>query len=303
MSYGSRKSQIDRIILQAILVLSLVVLTYAIFLYDKGLDLSWLSDMLYGLVATLLSIIAIIAAAAALFFYMKFRNIVNNKIEALSSAIFDIVREVENCSASGWKNAVKLDSDLTARFAIDGPEKIVGASKLIATYNGLDPVDTLNATGEKMTEYQRTRRLSFLKGRGQLRRAISMLIKLISMRNFNSAYRDAVYYMDDQTKDPGRSMPNFPFMKVFFDLPDFWPSEGDVSLAKERTLSKWDEFVISRALSRGRKRLDAALTFHPATPDGEMDVELSGKATLIAFRRFLHSSLEDLYEKSPGDFK
>jgi hypothetical protein len=281
------------------MTIGLIMLLDLLAVMTSGHHLIVISDIIGYIITAALAMLAIYA----LYRYILFREVVSKKIELITSAIFDIVRDVENCSASGWRNAVRMDSDLTARFAIEGPERIISASNLIASYDGLNPTDTLTAAGEKLANYQQTRRSSFLRGRGFTRNAISIVYSLLEMRNYNAAFRSLIHYMSEQARSNDGSAPNYPHLKMFFDLPDTWPNDNDVSEAMKRRLSRWDEFVIGRVLHRGRRKIEAALAFHPATPDGEPEIEIRGKATLTAFRKFLHASLEDLYASSTRDFR
>ena len=227
---------------------------------------------------------------AIIYYWIWFKDLIDTKVGLLCATAFDLVRMVENCSASGWKNAVKLDSDLTSRFAIEGTAAIIKESQLTTTFMGLNPTDTLNETGGKLRDYQQMRRTKFLQERGKIRKGISVFLLLVDKRNFSAAYRELVSYMVEQSNDVINSGPNFSHLKLFFDMTDEWPNESvDLDAYKKRSLSRWDFFLMNKVLNYGRKEIKEALYFQP--PSG---VEAKGEETMKMFRKFLHAGLEDL---------
>lgn len=235
-------------------------------------------------------------ASYGLYRWIKFKSYLSGKVEMICSACFEIVKMVENCNGAGWKAQVKADSDVTARFVVDGTSQIIGASSLLVTHAGLNPTDTLLKPAEEIREFQRTKRGGFLRERGNIRRGVSVLYQTLHMGNFASAYLDLVAYMEIQVSDTGRTMPQFSHLKAFFDLPTGWPSEADVAASRRRDFTSWDYRLINLILWWGRNDIADALRFQPPSPEGKPEIEMSGKQTLKAFRKFLHAGIEDLYE-------
>lgn len=235
--------------------------------------------------------------ALGLYQWFRLKSYLGTKVEMISSACFDIVKMVENASNSGWKNAVRADADITARFAVEGTSQIIGASQLLVSRDGLNPTETLLKPGEDMRNYQQMRRSNWLTSRRHIRSGVSILIQVLSKGNFSSAYLDLVNYMRDQISDEKKTMPNFPHLKAFFDIPSEWPNEQIIKEAEKRDFTNWDYKRINLILWWGKSDIRDALHFQPPAPEGKPEIDMFGKQTLRALRKFLHAGVDDLYEE------
>ena len=248
--------------------------------------------------AVMSEMILLIAGAIAIgiYYWRRFRDKIDDKIDAITGAIFEIITLVENASAAGWRGKKARLDDTTARFAIDGAAKIIEASSLQASISGLDPVPILTAVGEKLAREGNEFALAFIKDRGKIRTGVRILFLLLKMKNVAAAHLALTDFMMQQRDDLTKSGPNFPNLKLFFDFAETWPIGEEPEQCRKRGLSKWDYFVIGWTLRRGRKQIDEALALQTPTPAGHSQQILRGEDAWAALRKFLHVSVEELYE-------
>jgi hypothetical protein len=234
-------------------------------------------------------------AVNAVSFMLDLSDTISGKASYLSAAVFDVVKQVESCSASGWKANSKLYDDTVAKFSIHGSSEIVSKTKTIASYNVVSPVDKLSEVGVDVAKLTADARVSFLRGRSLLRENISILVLLLWDNNIGSAYVYLTEYMIRQVGD--KNIPNLTYIKKFFGVNVDRPDDGYPQLLSRNGLSFFDFYVLGKSIDLWRNTKTKTLSLRIPSPGGKPDITVTGDDVIVCLRKFLSSSLEDLYDE------
>lgn len=243
-------------------------------------------DVSMILAARWLVVLVGVGAAFTLSWWLsrRWNILVGNKIDALRGAAFELVTMMEQTRPGGPESRAAVAEQTLERFAIVGTERAVRTRPLVVR----EEQDLgLTDAGLQLIETWRNEARGFRRDRAATRRGVAAFLALIIDRNLQVGYTLMVKHMKMQRDDMTMTMPDFPNLKMFLDLPTDWP-EGDMpEMMSGQSLI---EFLSSNsALNRRGADIFDGLEYQTPALNGRPSIVIRDGDILKAMREFIRN--------------
>lgn len=261
-------------------ILIIVASALALFLamqIDPRIDPSPMFNIGWGVVSVGL-------VSALILTWLKYghhQDAIGSKMSALTGAAWELISLMENSTPGGPESrAVKAEATME-KIAIAGSERVV--ARPLAVVRQLDP--RLTEAGLKLVEDYKSSSAGFRKSRGAVRQGVRIFLAIIRDRNLQAAYILMVEHMRAQLED--RSLPNFPNLKLFLDIPIDWPDRDMIDRLGGQ--GYYGYMTSSAALQRLGQAIFDGLEYKTFDPRGLGALTVTGQDIIVAMREFTRS--------------
>lgn len=221
---------------------------------------------------------------------------IDDKAAWLHGAALDLIKAMENSGPGGAESRAGKAEQTAERFAVVGIAAARRDRDGLPLHSapgpmgfGMPPSEVdlkLTDAGLALAEIYRKDAANFRRSRGAVRNAALVFIAIVQHSNILSAHAMMTEYMKAQRDDEARSLPGWPSLKLFLDLPTTWPT-GDAperAAATGRTMR--EVLTAFWALKRVRRTLFKDLSYRTPVVGDRPSRLVEGDNIIKAIREF-----------------